>query len=212
MMRLGRECSGMRVQQVLVTAASQDGRSTIGLFVNNQQNSQYQYIAQGYARQYAFYPNAYNNQLDYDIRTLALRLTGNLYIESVQVVLDNGYNPPPPGPERRVDLGVSGFAGQGVQTSYLNVGQQAGYLTALEFYSHYSATNITQVTVVFSDGEVVSYPGMLIQQTGTGRVNLYRRYNRQVGGYVQQIQVTAGAASQPAYGVHLQTYGIAQGY
>lgn len=217
---IGPDCNGRRITDVLVNARAQPNTWAQGWLTTNGATLTYQQnIGGDRVRTYDFRLDPNYNVIGYHLPTLDLVTQGTLWIDSIEIYFDDNRNPPPPNnppnnppSQNRVNLGQAGFAGDGTQTTALNVGSQAGYLTAIDFESAYDFTNVHGVSVVYSNGERWDYQGFVVQQNGVYRLDLTRGWGGRTGGYVSQVYVTASKGSPSSYGVHLQLYGVLGGY
>ena len=91
------QLQGQLIQQVTITASTQQGNGQARLLVNGQSSEQAQTIGRQ-LMQYTFRVNPFSNSVGQSLRTLELEMRGNFYVEKVVFsMLQNG-GPSWPGP------------------------------------------------------------------------------------------------------------------
>lgn len=99
---LDRDCNGLRLEVVSAFASSNDRYSRLVLEVNNRTVGRAQDVSSRDARRYDFYLPNNQDRLGTEINSLQLRAQGQVYIDRVQVRIDERGGPRPgPGPGPR---------------------------------------------------------------------------------------------------------------
>jgi hypothetical protein len=104
----------------------------------------------GFDRDYVF---PVSGRLGREIRSLQLRVYGDVYVGRVTVNMEPGRVAPPPPPRRpeAVFLGTSGLTGIGSRTAVIDVGPRFGFFDGLRFRAKDDAFQIDSIEIYFAN-------------------------------------------------------------
>ncbi|MBS1985849.1 MAG: hypothetical protein JST16_16945 [Bdellovibrionales bacterium] len=175
--QMGMNCQGRRISQVIVNATTNGNPAQIVLLVNGQAASLFQYIGVGQPRPYAMTLPPGMNEIGTQINTLQVSVQGAVYIDSIQLVLDNCGQPGGGGqlPGYSIPLGVVAV-NAGPYSGYLNVDPRNGNIVALDLLSRQAPVQIMRIIAVFANGQSTVLPGLFLQPNQIQRVNLLSNF------------------------------------
>lgn len=213
---LDSSCAGRGIRSVTAYMKSFDGYSQAQLAVNgNYYGPTQQVVSTAIPLSYTFYTNKSADELDRDIYTLDLLFRGNIYIERMELLMDNTSTSPtpvpPPAPIEQVFLGKIDTLGKpDHQTNIIPIGIEKGRFTALNLKASKANFKIDTIEIIGANGEAFRGGAILVKNNGSFIVDLRSLGAPSFGVFLQEIRIRGGNASDSTnpQGSQLEIFGI----